>query len=209
MALPQIILASTSPRRKALLSLLDLPFEVVTPDFREHSLLQAEPQEEALVFAEAKARSVADQHPSAVIIGSDTLIEFQGEKIGKPGHPEAAMGMLGRLQGQSHRIWTSVFLLDLRDQSGDGALEKIEVRLKSMSRADIQGYVATGEPLDKAGGYAVQGQGRRFIQQMQGDFFAAMGLPLRALARLFASKGLEIPGNVEHLYKGKPPSQLF
>jgi len=205
MALPRIILASTSPRRKALLSLLGLPFEAVPPDFKEEPLPHASPKEEALLFAEAKARSLASSFPSALIIGSDTLIAFQGEKIGKPENPQSAIKILSRLQGQAHQIWTSIFLLDTRNKSSDAALEKIEVRLKTMSLSQIEAYVATGEPLDKAGAYAVQGLGRRFIQEIKGDLFAAVGLPLRHLAAFFYSRGLEIPRDIKQLYREKAP----
>lgn len=204
LSLPKIILASTSPRRRILLSLLGLPFEVVTHPFQEHSLAQTAPGEEALLFAEGKARSVSGRHPSALVIGSDTLIDFQGEKIGKPADRTSAVTMLRRLQGRSHLIWTAVCLIDARDGTREAAIEKIEVTMRAMRPAEVDAYVATGEPLDKAGAYAVQGEGRCFIRTIKGDLFAAIGLPLRPLANFLADRGVALPRSIDQIYHETP-----
>lgn len=184
----KLILASTSPRRKALLARLNLPFEVISPAFDEVSFDNFSAKEEALAFAEGKARSVAQGLKEGIVIGSDTLIEWEGKKIGKPRDAADAKRILCDLQGRSHVIWTGVFLMDMSDGTREGLVEKVTVTLFPMSAAEIEDYVRTGEPLDKAGAYAVQGVGRKFIRSLQGDPFAAIGLPLRPIRRFLKSR---------------------
>ena len=184
----RLILASTSPRRKALLARLNLPFEVISPAFDEVSLDDFSAKEEALAFAEGKARSVAQGLKKGIVIGSDTLIEWEGKKIGKPRDAADAKRILCDLQGRSHVIWTGVFLMDMSDGTTEGLVEKVTVTLFPMSAAEIEDYVETGEPLDKAGAYAVQGVGRKFIRSLQGDPLAAIGLPLRPIRRFLKSR---------------------
>lgn len=190
-------MASTSPRRKALLARLNIPFEVMSPAFDEVSLDDFSAKEEVLAFAEGKARSVA--HGSSqrgeglkdcIVIGSDTLIEWEGKKIGKPKDAADAKRILCDLQGRSHVIWTGVFLMDTSDGTAQGFVEKVVVTLFPISAAEIEDYIKTGEPLDKAGAYAVQGMGRKFIRSLQGDPFAAMGLPLRPIRQFLKSRNL-------------------
>ncbi len=182
----QLILASTSPRRREILARLQIPFCVVPPCFDEISDPALSPKEEAICFAEGKARSVADGLSNAIVIGSDTLIECRQKKVGKPKDARQAKDILRGLQGRSHCIWTAVFMIDTLQNRSEVSVCKIEVSMKSMTETEICDYVATGEPLDKAGAYAVQGAGRRFIQELKGDYLAAVGLPLEAITRFVA-----------------------
>jgi len=184
---PKIVLASTSPRRREILGRLGLPFEVVAPRYEENLNDPRPARELALFFAQEKARSVASDHPESLIIGSDTLIECAGEKIGKPRDPEDARRILRLLSGREHRIVTAVALLDTRTGALETRLEECRVVFRSLSDQEIADYVATGEPLDKAGAYAIQGGAKGFIAKFHGDPLAAVGLPLKPIQEHLAS----------------------
>lgn len=181
----KLYLASTSPRRQELLSRLNLPYEVIEPQFRETpTKLSAE--EECLWFAEAKARSVKSLCPNALVMGCDTLIECGGEKVGKPSNTEEATRILGKLSGRTHRVLSGVVLLDTRDDSLWKHLEIGRVTFRRLSTLDVAQYVATGEAMGKAGAYAVQGLARGLlIERVEGEEEAIIGLPLRALREWF------------------------
>ncbi|MDC4224243.1 MAG: Maf family protein [Candidatus Manganitrophus sp.] len=199
----EIILASTSPRRREILSLLGLPFRAVPPPFEEILSEKRSISEEVITFAEGKARSVMDDFPESIIIGSDTLIECEGEKVGKPRGPEDANKILRRLSGRSHRIWTAVSLIDPRQSAVETSIETIQVAMQIMDEAEINRYVATGEPLDKAGAYSLQGKGRRFIKRLEGDYLAAVGLPLKPIVSFLRRHEIEVPLDLERLYREK------
>jgi septum formation protein len=198
-----IILASTSPRRKEILSLLKLPFRAVPPQFEEILSEERSIVEEVTTFAEGKALSVREAFPESILIGSDTLIECEGEKVGKPRNPEDAKRILRRLSGRSHRIWTAVFLIDLLQGMPETSIETIEVVMKPMNETEIEHYIATGEPLDKAGAYSLQGEGRRFIERLEGDYLAAVGLPLTPIVSFLLGHGIRAPLDIEQLYREK------
>lgn len=173
----QIILASTSPRRKEILEMIGVPFTAVSPSFSEAPCPDLSPGDEAKLFACEKAQSVAKQFPDALIIGSDTLIECEGKKIGKPIDADDAEKMLAFLCGRTHRIYTAVAIFDTADNSCTEMLITVDVDMRPATHDEIAAYVATGEPLDKAGSYAIQGGGRQFITEIRGDYWAAVGLP--------------------------------
>ncbi len=174
----QIILASTSPRRKEIMEMLDVPFTAVSPSFVETPIPDISPADEAKLFACEKAQSIAKQFDNALIIGSDTLIECEGRKIGKPIDVEDAEKMLAFLCGRTHRIYTAVAIFDTSANSCIETLITVDVTMRTATRGDIAAYVATGEPLDKAGSYAIQGGGKQFITEIKGDYWAAVGLPV-------------------------------
>lgn len=173
----RFVLASTSPRRSELLRTLGIPFETISPLFKEvptdHSV-----SDEALYFAEAKARSVAKLYPKALILGSDTLIELEGEKIGKPENDDMAREILKKLSGKTHRLYTAVVLLNTNDDSIRRHVEEVLITFREISLQEIEAYVATGEPIGKAGAYAIQGGGKKFAIDIKGDLQAVVGLPL-------------------------------
>lgn len=190
---PKIILASSSPRRKEILSLLNIPFQTIQPKFDEISDNHLSPKDEVLSFAKGKARSISNDFKNAIVIGSDTLIDFKGEKIGKPGNGETAKRMLQRLQGKSHRIWTAVFLMDTSDGTKQFSVHQVKIHMFQMNKNEIDEYIKTGEPIDKAGGYAVQGIGRRFIRKLKGDKLAAIGLPLQTIVDFLSLRTFTFP----------------
>lgn len=199
----EIVLASTSIRRKEILSLLGFPFRTVSPEFEEKLTPQRPASKEVASFAEGKARSMEKQFPRAILIGSDTLIEHRGEKIGKPRGPADAKKILQRLQGEAHRIWTAVALLDDASREVRIVTSEIGIWMGKMTPEEIEAYVATGEPLDKAGAYSLQGEGRRYIERLEGDYLAAVGLPLRPIAVFLKERGVPILLDIEGLYREK------
>ncbi|HEX5033235.1 MAG TPA: Maf family protein, partial [bacterium] len=177
----RLVLASTSPRRRELLTALGLAFEVAAPRFEEKSDPGLSPEAEALEFAKAKARSLAPDFADALLIGSDTLIEFQGRKLGKPKDAADAHAMLRDLAGQPHLIHTAVAVVDAGSGVEEALLSRVKILMRPAADAEIAAYVATGEPLDKAGAYAIQGRGRELIAEVEGDYEAAVGLPTKGL----------------------------
>lgn len=198
----RLILASISPRRRELMGKLQIPFEAHAPKFEEFSNPLWTPAQEALELAKGKARSLLQDFPDALVIGSDTLIGFEGGKIGKPRDPDDAVAILRRLAGRIHQIFTGIAVIDAAGGKWSGALSQVTVKMRPASDAELAAYVATGEPLDKAGGYAIQGQGRDLIDAVEGDYFAAVGLPLRELAEILTEMGLPPPISVSTLSHG-------
>lgn len=176
----KLVLASQSPRRRELLLRLGIPFEVISPRFEE-APTDRTASDEALFFAEQKARSVADRCPGSLVIGSDTLIDCCGRKLGKPRSDAEAKEMLRLLSGKTHQVYTAVVLLNTKKRTLKRDLEKVDVTFRSLSPKEIDDYVATGEPIAKAGGYAIQGKGRGLIDHFEGIEAAVVGLPLEKL----------------------------
>lgn len=186
---PSLVLASTSPRRRQILGKLEIPFQVVSPAYEEKSALDLSPSEEALHFSREKARSVAPQFPGHWIIGSDTLIEFRGEKIGKPRDFEHAFEILRKLRGRQHQIHTGIALIYPQSCIEKVSLETAQVKMRHYSDEEIRDYVLREQPFDKAGAYAIQGGGRQLIEEFEGDYFAIVGFPLKRFVDLWMEEG--------------------
>lgn len=202
----RIILASTSPRRKDLLTLLQIPFGAIDPLFEEERRPDLSPEAQAGLFAERKAQSGADRFPDSLVIGSDTLIALGSEVLGKPRDLEEAGVMLRRLRGRTHMIHTAVALVQRSRGLCDLVVEPVRVRMRPLSDEEIEGYLRTGEPMGKAGAYAIQGAGGGLIDRIEGDYTAAVGLPLRRVAELLRRRGVRLPMDVEELYRATPYS---
>jgi septum formation protein len=199
----KLILASTSPRRREILSLLALPFEVIAPEFDERPLTDRPIEEQVLDFALGKAQSVARHHPESMIVGSDTMILINATKIGKPDGIGDAKKMLRLLSGKTHRIFTSVAILDDLGGPGLRIVEDVFVKMRDYSDQEIEHYLSDGESLDKAGAYSIQGEGRSLIESICGDYLAAVGLPLKPIADYLKSRGISVPSDVNKLYAAK------
>jgi septum formation protein len=186
-AAARLVLASSSPRRRQLLDMLRLPYRVLSPEVDE-SVRQGETPERYVVrLARAKARVVVSQAPGEIILAADTTVVLDGEVFSKPSGPDEAVAMLQRLQGRTHQVMTAVAVA--RDERIEHALDISRVTFRPVDRATLEAYVATGEPLDKAGAYAIQGLGAPLIERVEGDFFGVMGLPLRLALDLLARFG--------------------
>ena len=186
-----IILASGSPRRRELLEMLGLEFEIRPAKGGEHPPEGAGPEETVLALAGAKAEEVAEHSAeNDVIIAADTVVWLEGELLGKPRSEEDAARMLRELSGRSHEVWTGVCVL----RGGEKLLgaERTLVRFRRLEESEILAYIATGEPMDKAGAYGAQGLASLFVEGIEGDFFNVMGLPLCRLGKMLGKLGVKL-----------------
>jgi septum formation protein len=188
MTAPRIILASQSPRRRELLTLVGIPHEVIPADVDESVLEDEEPAAYVERLARAKARVLAERHPDAVVIGADTTVVLDDELLAKPEDSEGAARMLRRLSGRTHTVLTALAVAR-HDQLVSG-VEAVEVTFRPLAEGQIRDYVATGEPMDKAGAYGIQGYGAVIVERIHGDYFAVMGLALGRLVVLLERLGL-------------------
>jgi septum formation protein len=186
---PPLLLASTSPQRRAILEQLGLPFEVVSPRYEENDPAGLGPVELVRVHAEGKARSVADQAGDRPLLGVDTTVVLDGRVFGKPGSAEEAAEMLEALGGETHEVVSGLCLLT----PGWAAVEHdvTRVTFRPLNGRDLAGYVASGEWEGRAGGYAIQGLGASLVSRIEGDYLNVVGLPAALLVRLLADR---IPG---------------
>jgi septum formation protein len=199
----RLTLASTSPRRREILALLGLPVEVIAPEFDELPSADQRIEDEVLDFAVGKARSVARNHPKRIVVGSDTMILIDAIKIGKPDGIADAKQMLRLLSGKTHRIFSSVAILDDLGGPGLSIVEQVTVKMRDYSEKETERYLSCDESLDKAGAYSIQGEGRTLIESIRGDYLAAVGLPLKPIAGYLKSRGISVPANVDKLYSEK------
>ena len=191
MSLPEIVLASASPRRKELLSLVFSNFRIVPSDFDESAVPDSlSPREHVLHSATMKARDVARRCPDALVIGADTVVVVEERILGKPGDADRAREMLGLLSGRTHQVYTGVALIHGgRERRG---FECTDVVFSKLTDEVVNRYVATGEPLDKAGAYAIQGKGSVLISSISGCYPNVVGLPLHKLGTLLKEFGIEL-----------------
>ena len=185
---PRVILASQSPRRRELLTLIGMPHEVRPADIDEAYRPGEQPASHAERLAREKAATVARDEPDAVVIGSDTIVVVDGDVLGKPRDEAHAAEMLARLSGRAHVVLTAV-AVQWRGVERS-AVERVGVTFRALSAAEILAYIATREPMDKAGAYGIQGYGATIVERVDGDFFAVMGLPLQRLVRLMGELGV-------------------
>lgn len=200
----RVILASTSPRRKELLALLGVPFDIVEPSFVERVVPNLPAERQAMEFAAGKARSCAAEHPEALIIGSDTLISLGHEVLGKPRDLAEAEAMLAKLAGRTHRIYTAVALVGPVSEPLEVRVATVRVTMKPFEQEALAGYLRTGESLGKAGAYSIQGEARALIERIDGDYTAAVGLPLRLTAEMLVRRGLSCSVDIDRLYARQP-----
>ena len=193
----RIILASQSPRRRELLSLIGIPHEVRPADLDERVLPDEVPSAHAERLARSKAEAVAASNPEAVVIGADTIVVLDGDILGKPGDAAEAVATLRRLSGRTHTVHTAVAVT--RQRRTVSGVESVEVTFRRLTDDQIARYVATGEPMDKAGAYGIQGYGAVIVERVHGDYFAVMGLALGRLVGLLEQLGV-------HYRFGAPPA---
>lgn len=195
----RVILASQSPRRRELLALVGIEHEVMPADINE----DVRPGEQAVPYTERLAREkaavIAQRHPDAYVIAADTTVVVDGDIVGKPGDAADARAMVKRLSGRSHIVCTGIAIA--HGDRIESAVEQVGVTFRRLSDEEIAAYVETGEPMDKAGAYGIQGWGATIVERVDGDYFSVMGLGLRRLVELFSRHG------VKYLFsKGLKPS---
>jgi len=172
---------------------------MVPPACREVLSGARPPAQEALHQARQKAGSLVSRFPDAVILGSDTLINLDGRIIGKPSSPNDARAILQRLRGRSHDVVTAVSIL--RQSKTVDAVETVKVAMRDFTDTELEAYLATGDSLDKAGAYAIQGAGRDLVASLDGDYLAVVGLPLRAVVEGLTKLDCPVPVDVDRLYR--------
>jgi septum formation protein len=186
-AVPPLVLASQSPRRAELIGRLGLEFETLPADIDESYLQGETPPEHAERLSREKALKIAADRPEALVVGSDTIVVIDGDVLGKPRDRDHAIEMLMRLSGREHEVCTGVAVAHGgRVESG---LERVCVRFRTLDRRAAEEYVATGEPMDKAGAYGIQGFGSAIVERIDGDYFAVMGLPVVRMLSLIERHG--------------------
>ena len=181
-----LILASGSPRRRELLDLMGLTYTVETPDVDES--FSGRPSETVMEISRRKAAAVAARHSDSIIIAADTLV-FADGALGKPHTPERAKEMLRSLAGNWHHVYTGITVINTRSGRVLRNVDKTRVHLVPMTEQEIDAYVATGEPLDKAGAYGIQGMGGMFVDRIDGSYSNVVGLPMSMLRIMLAQVG--------------------
>jgi septum formation protein len=189
-AVVPVILASQSPRRRDLLTRMGVDFTIVPSDFDEYLDDDRSPDDIATELALGKAMAVAQQHPEAIVIGSDTIVTIDGQQLGKPENDEDAHRILKMLSGKTNYISTGLAVLRLVDNTRLTGVATAAVTFKPYNQAAVAAYVATGDPLDKAGAYAIQSGAAPLIESINGDYDIIMGLPTKLLAEWLQSLGI-------------------
>ena len=188
---PKLTLASASPRRRQLLALLGLPFEVCTADVEERPHDGEHPRDLVHRLSENKVRAVVERVDGGLIVGADTIVALEGEMLGKPADSDEAAYMLRRLRNREHQVYTGVSVLDTTSGWLSGVVVMSTVWIRDYSDEQIMAYAASGEPLDKAGAYAIQDGDFCPVERVEGCYANVMGLPLCHLYRLLADMGVD------------------
>ena len=185
----RVVLASSSPRRRELLTLIGIRHGVVPADIDETAFPGEQPRPHAERLARAKAGVIIGREPNAIVIAADTIVVVDGDILGKPRDEGDAALMLRRLSGRTHVVLTAVAVA--RDGALVSDVESVDVTFRELSDAEIERYIATREPMDKAGAYGIQGFGATIVRRIDGDYFAVMGLALGLMVRLMARVGVD------------------
>jgi len=192
----RIILASTSPRRRELVASLHIPFDIVPSHAEESTPEGWSPDRIVTELAKRKAeavyRQLDDKDRHGVIVGSDTIVVRDGTVLGKPADQREAASMLRSLQGRSHEVYTGVACIDSRTGASKVDYRRTVVTMRALREEEIEAYAASGEGLDKAGAYAIQGLGATIVIGIEGCYFNVVGLPLSLLAEMLASFGIQV-----------------
>lgn len=186
-----LILASSSPRRKELLENLRLSFAISSSDVDESFAPELSPEEVVMELAERKARAVFEENRDSFVIGSDTIVVANNQILGKPADEAEAVRMLKMLSGKKHDVYTGVCIMS--PISSSRFFEKTEVWFWELTDDELRSYVKSGEPLDKAGAYGIQQLGSMLVKKINGDYFAVVGLPVARTVRELQRLGYQLP----------------
>jgi len=184
----RVVLASSSPRRRQLLNLIGIAHEVRPPNIDETMRPRETPRRHAERLAREKASAIAKRDPDLITIGADTIVVVSRKVLGKPRDADDAARMLALLSGREHMVTTAVAVS--RGKKLRSAVEEVSVRFRRLRDAEIEAYIAPGEPMDKAGAYGIQGYGATIVERIEGDYFAVMGLPIVRLVGLLRDVGI-------------------
>lgn len=187
----RIILASTSPRRREILTNVGIPYEIITSDYEEDMTQDLTPIKLAEVLAAGKAESVAKDITDGIVIGADTFVVWDGHKIGKPKSEDEARSMLRSLSGTEHAVITGLCMIDTSNGNRHLSTTEIKIKFREITDEEIEWYIKTGEPMDKAGAYALQGKASIFIERIEGDYWALVGLPICTVSQVLKEWGAD------------------
>ena len=186
-----LVLASSSPRRKELLENLHLVFDIFSSEVDESFAPGLLPEEIVTDLARRKAKEVAKQYPNSFVIGADTIVVANGRILEKPQTEAESFEMLTLLSGKTHDVYTGVAIIQATNERT--FFEKTEVTFWELTRTEMNAYIKSGEPFDKAGGYGIQGFGSMLVKQISGDYFAVVGLPVSRTVRELQKAGYQLP----------------
>lgn len=192
MKIKKIILASASATRKKLMDGTGLPYEVIKSSYEEDMTLSLPPKELAAYLSKGKAEDVAKKQKDSIIIAADTIIVYQDKILGKPHTPERAREMLRLLSGKGHAAVTGFTIIDTEGKAGVSRSVETKIWFRDLTYAEIDEYIATGEPLDKAGAYAILDLGRKFVEKIEGSETNVAGLPMEELKEELKKFGINI-----------------
>ena len=187
-----LVLASRSPRRKELLAQLGLKFDIVVDNIAENPIWGLSAPETVQAMALQKAKHVASTLSKGVVLGADTLVEYQGRTFTKPKFEAEAEECLTLLSGNTHQVHTGVAIVDIEGNRWPTACTTTEVTFRDIAKTEIKAYIKTGEPMDKAGAYGIQGIGAIFVEKIVGSYSNVVGLPLELVARMLAEFGIHV-----------------
>jgi septum formation protein len=190
----KIILASASPRRRELLTQIGLSFDVVISDVDENGPDDHAPAAYVCGLAYRKAAAVAEKVPAGIVVGADTVVVAGGKILGKPADAAEAEWMLRVLNGAEHQVLTGVAVIDAAAGRTAVSHELTKVVFRQLTPEEIKGYIASGEPFDKAGAYGIQGLGAVLVREIHGDYFNVVGLPITRLAGMLREFGVRVLG---------------
>ncbi|MED1664451.1 Maf family protein [Brevibacillus laterosporus] len=188
----QIVLASSSPRRQELLACLGLPFRIQVSNVDETISEEIAPEEIVKILSHRKADAVAKNLSFGLVIGSDTIVVLDGQVLGKPHDEEDAFRMLTSLEGRKHEVYSGLAIIDVSTGKIAVDYSSTRVKMRTMTAEEIRGYIASKEPMDKAGSYAIQGLGSTIVERIEGDYFTVVGLPLNRLAQMLNQFGISL-----------------
>ncbi|MGI6486640.1 MAG: Maf family protein [Tepidanaerobacteraceae bacterium] len=188
----EIVLASASPRRRQLLSSLGLDITVVPSCHEERITSKGVISSIVMDMAEQKAQSVADRYPDSIVIGADTIVVIDGKILGKPSAKDEAAQMLESLSGRWHSVFTGIALINMQSDTLLKDFEQSNVKFKHLSELEIKKYIETGEPMDKAGAYGIQGIGALLVEKIEGCYYNIVGLPLFKLNQMLSRFNAQI-----------------
>ena len=190
--MPQIYLASASPRRRELLSQIKLPYQILTREVDETLPPGIPPAEQVLTLSRRKAAAAAEKLNAGIIIAADTVVALGEVVLGKPQNAAEALDMLDRLQGKVHEVYSGITLLEVPGNRMLSDYERTEVIMRHAGRAELARYAATGEPMDKAGAYGIQGLAAVFITEIKGCYYNVVGLPVSKLVTMLGEFGIDV-----------------
>lgn len=192
--MPQIYLASSSPRRREILQMIGLPHRVLVPDVDETMPPGIPPAGQVEELSRRKAAAAVERLNDGVVIAADTVVVLDGEVLGKPADRREALDMLERLQGRTHEVFTGVTVCRAAGGLASTGHEHTYVQMRPARREELARYVDTGEPMDKAGSYGIQGKGSVFVSGIRGCYFNVVGLPVHMLTRMLGEMGINVTG---------------